>query len=222
MDRNRVDRTDLPPERERTRVHRAGGRADRTMLRRRPQPAPGRRGMPRSSSTSTTHVPPWRAGGRRIRLTALTASALLTVASCSAGHGPDANDRAIAIYSVVIRTVTQPAGGPPTTVAHAPVFVVAADTRSRLSLEVQAGIVEELHDFATIRFVDKRAEAIDETDPRKAVADRGILLTLGKIPSGSSDVNVQVQRYERAGTTASYTVSLHLSGSTWTLARLTP
>ena len=176
----------------------------------------------RSRSTSTTRVHRWAAGARGARLVArLPASAVLVLASCGVGHGSGANDRAIAIYSVVIRTVvTQPPGGRQVTVSHAPVFVVAADTHAPISLEVQAGIVDALHAFATIRFVDERSEAIDDADPHKSVVNDGILVTLGRIPTGTRVVNVDAQRYERAGASASYRIRLQRSGSRWIATRV--
>jgi hypothetical protein len=84
----------------------------------------------------------------------------------------------------VIRAVAPPAGSKTTAPLNEPVFVVAADTRSPISLDVQAGIVEMLHRFATLRFVDERSEAIDTTDPRRPVHEGGILITLGDIPPG--------------------------------------
>lgn len=106
------------------------------------------------------------------------------------------------------------------TASHAPVFVVAADTHAPISLEVQAGIVDALHGFATIRFVDERSEAIDDTDPHKSVVNDGILVTLGRIPTGARLVNVDAQRYERAGASVTYRMRLQRSGSTWTVTRV--
>lgn len=107
--------------------------------------------MARTASTSTTrlHRQPARGRGRRLAAR-LPVTVLLIVASCSTGSGPDANDRAIAIYSVVIRTVlTQPPGGQPAIRAHdTSVFVAAADTHSPISLEVQAGVADTLHNVA--------------------------------------------------------------------------
>lgn len=106
------------------------------------------------------------------------------------------------------------------TVSHAPVFVVAADTRAPISLEVQAGIVDALHGSATIRFVDERSEAIDDADPHKSVVNDGILVTLGRIPTGTRLVDVEARRYERAGGSATYRIRLQRSGSRWTVTRV--
>ena len=45
-----------------------------------------------------------------------------------------------------------------------PVFVATARPEQSISLEVQAQMVEDLHDYATLRFVDERTEAILEDD----------------------------------------------------------
>ena len=140
---------------------------------------------------------------------------VLGAAACGAGHRTAAEDRAIAIYSAVIRVVAPPEGTTPTTPLTDPVFVVAANTRSPISLEVQAGIVDVLHDFATIRFVDKRSEAIDSADPHQPVHEDGVLITLGSIPPGLANVTIEAQRYERIDVETTYQVSLHRVGTSW-------
>jgi hypothetical protein len=145
----------------------------------------------------------------------LFASMLLVVASCGADHKP-ANERAIAIYTATIRAMlTEPGGPTPTSTIRVPVFVVAADERSPISLDVQAGVVDQLHGFATIRFVDERSEAIDEADPRKRVHQDGVLIALGKIPPGHATVAIEAQRYEQAGVSTTERVLLHRTGPTW-------
>ena len=140
---------------------------------------------------------------------------VLGVAACSADHRTAADDREIAIYSTVIRVVTPPAGTTPPTPLSDPVFVVAAKTRSPISLQVQAGIVDVLHDFATIRFVDERSEAVDTADSHQPVHDGGILITLGKIPPGRTNVTIAAQRYERIDVAATYRITLRRVGTGW-------
>jgi hypothetical protein len=146
----------------------------------------------------------------------LPASMVLVAVSCGAGHGSTTDDREIAIYSAVIRAVvTQPAGQTTTTRPHLSVFVVPADERTPISLEVQAGIVDALHSYVTVRFDDKRSEAIDIHSTDKVVHQNGVLLALGRIPAGRDDVTVEVERYERAGVDRTFRVRLHRTGSTW-------
>jgi hypothetical protein len=146
---------------------------------------------------------------------ALLVAVVLGAAACGADHRTAADDREIAIYSTVIRVVAPPQGTTPTTPLSDPVFVVAADTRSPISLQVQAGIVDVLHDFATIRFVDERSEAIDTADPHQPVHEDGILITLGKIPPGRTNVTVRAQRYERIDAATTYRITLQRVGNGW-------
>jgi hypothetical protein len=140
---------------------------------------------------------------------------VLGAAACGADHRTAADDREIAIYSSVIRAVAPPAGGKPIVPLSGPVFVVAADPRSPISLQVQAGIVERLHRFATIRFVDERSEAVDTTDPRRPVHESGVLITLGDIPPGRTAVTIEGERYERIRAATTYRVRLQRVGTSW-------
>lgn len=140
---------------------------------------------------------------------------ILSIAACGADHRTAADDREIAIYSTVIRVVAPPAGTTPTTPLSDPVFVVPANTRSPISLQVQAGVVDVLHDFATIRFVDERTEAIDTADSHQPVHEGGILITLGKIPPGRTNVTVAARRYERIDVAATYRITLRRVGTGW-------
>jgi hypothetical protein len=145
----------------------------------------------------------------------LFVAVVLGVAACGADHRTAADDRAIAIYSTVIRVVAPPGGTTPSTPLSDPVFVVAADTRSPISLQVQTGIVDVLHNFATIRFVDERSEAIDSADPHQPVHQGGVLITLGKIPPGRTHVTIEAQRYERIDRATTYRISLQRVGASW-------
>jgi hypothetical protein len=131
------------------------------------------------------------------------AALALLAASCAADHPSPNEQRAIAIYSAVIRAaLAHPATTTPAAIPT--VFVIGADPRVPITLEEQAGIVQTLHDAATIRFVDKRSEAIDSSDPLQAVHENAVLLTLGTIPSGVHEVTVEVQRYEHVGAATTY------------------
>jgi hypothetical protein len=147
---------------------------------------------------------------------------VLGAAACGADHRTASDDRAIAIYSSVIRVVAPPPGTTPTTPLSEPVFVVAANTHSPISIEIQAGIVDVLHDFATIRFVDERSEAIDSADPHEPVHEGGVLITLSQIPPGRTSVTVGAQRYEQIDVTTTYRISLQRVGTSWKPVRSTP
>lgn len=143
---------------------------------------------------------------------------LTLAAACSADARSATDIRAIAIYSAAIRAAaSQPIGNPPTTTNPREIFVVGAHTS--IALSVQAGIAETLESLATIRFVDASSEAIDSTAPNKTVHGNGMLITLGDIPPGGDDVAITAQRYEGTDRTATLTIRLHRTGSTWKAVR---
>ena len=168
----------------------------------------------KESATSEIRVRCHRSLRRPVSYVALVSMLVTLAAACGAGARSAADDRAIAIYSAVIRSAaTQPIGNPATTTRPGDIFVIGA--HASIALSIQAGIADTLESLATIRFVDNSSEAIDNTDPRKAVHENGIFLTLGDIPPGRDDVTITAQRYERADRTATLTIKLHRTGSTW-------
>ena len=147
----------------------------------------------------------------------LLVPALILVAflagSCSSGEGPP-HDRTSAIAAAVVRAVVTQGTNPAE--VRAPVFVAPADPEQPISLEVQAGDVEALEDFKTLRFVDDPAEAIIEDDPGKPVVDGGILVELGPIPETGDTVVVDAKRYESEDEADDYRARVQRSGDTWT------
>jgi hypothetical protein len=166
------------------------------------------------SATSEIRVHHHTSLRRLLPYVAPVAMSITLAAACGAGTRSAADNRAIAIYSAAIRAaVTQPIGNPPTTTRSGDIFVIGA--HASIALSIQAGIADTLENLATIRFVDNSSEAIDNTDPHKAVHGNGMFLTLGDIPPASNDVTITAQRYERADRTATLTIKLHRTGSTW-------
>jgi hypothetical protein len=149
----------------------------------------------------------------------LLVSVALGSTACGADRRTASDDRAIAVYSSVIRVIAPPEGKPPTRPLSEAVFVVAANKRSPISLEVQAGIVDVLHGFATIRFVDERSEAVDATDAHEPVLEDGVVITLSKIPPGHTNVTIEAQRYERIDVATTYRISLQRVGTSWKPAK---
>jgi hypothetical protein len=143
----------------------------------------------------------------------LTATVAVVLTAC-AGAGSDTSDRRADIYAAVIRAVLADTSHPKIS-SDASVFVVAAQERSPIPLEVQADIVAELHELATIRFVDHRVEAIDDSNPHRPVKNNGLLITLGKIPSPANTVTVNASRYLNAANTIAYRVTLKRTKTQW-------
>jgi hypothetical protein len=147
------------------------------------------------------------------RTAVLAASVVALLAACSGGSST--GDRTADIYSAVIRAVLEDASHPLNVSSGTSVFVAPADARSPIPLEVQADIVEQLHQLATLRFVDERAEAIDDTSPTQTVDDGGVLVTLGRIPNGASVVTIRAERYLDATHTLVYRVTLKRVKTQW-------
>lgn len=147
------------------------------------------------------------------RTLVLTATLAVVLTACTGG-GSNTSDRRADIYSAVIRTILADTSHP-TISSDTSVFVGAAHERSPINLEVQADIVAELHELATIRFVDRRVEAIDNSKPNRPVKDNGLLITLGKIPSAANTVTVNAGRYLNATNTIAYRVTLKRTKTQW-------
>ena len=147
------------------------------------------------------------------RTLVLTATVAVVVTACTGGVS-NASERRADIYSAVIRAVLGETSHPKIS-SDTSVFVGAGRERSTINLEVQADIVDELHELATIRFVDRRVEAIDDSNPNRPVKDNGVLITLGKIPSGANTVAVNAGRYLNAVDTDAYRVTLKRTKRQW-------
>jgi hypothetical protein len=143
----------------------------------------------------------------------LTATLAVVLTAC-AGGGSNISDRRADIYSAVIRTILADTSHPKIS-SDTSVFVAAAHERSPIDLEVQADIVAELHELATIRFVDHRVEAIDDSKPNRPVKDNGVLITLGKIPSAARTVTVNAGRYLNATNAIAYRVTVKHTETHW-------
>ena len=155
-------------------------------------------------------------------LRTLTSLAAITLAVVSCGSdGADATDRDADVYVSVIRALApEPAERgrpqPPDTVGELDRVVYAGplDEEEPIPLEVQAAVVEQLVDFATVRFVDERAEAIDDRDAGAPVLEDGVLVLLGPVPAGTSP-SVDAERYVDARDASRVRVDLEATDGEW-------
>jgi hypothetical protein len=137
--------------------------------------------------------------------------AVLILGACSGGGGTTADERQAAVYAAAIRTVAvRTSGGKP---FDGPVYVVAARGHE-LGIEVQAEVVEHVDDV-TVRFVDGRDEAIEESNDDAPVLDDGLLITLGKLQGTGNRRTVLVDTYVRAGNEDRYEVTLERREGRW-------
>ena len=136
--------------------------------------------------------------------------------ACGDGQSSAADDRESMIYAATIRAVVNDDSQAQR--ADRPVFVAPLDTTKPIPLGVQAGVVDQLgedEEFASIRFVDKAAEAIDEGRLDQPVVQQGILVQIAPVASTGDDVVVRAKRYENAQEIRRYRVRVTRNGSTW-------
>jgi len=151
------------------------------------------------------------------RLTFLVATTV-AVGSCGAEGGRSV-ERGAEVYAAAIRAlVSEPPGHPDIGAEQRDRVVYAGPLGEKvdISLEVQVAVVEELEEFATIRFVDSRNEAIDDDEQGKPVREDGVLLLLGRIPDGRSP-SVEATRYVDVDRDARFRLTVERSGETWTV-----
>lgn len=141
----------------------------------------------------------------------------LAVASCD---DDDAEPRAYTAeaYAAVIQAIAPDPPGDPVEELDRVVFVGPIDEDVKISLGVQASVVEDLEEFATIRFVDDKKEAIggDETEP---VMDDGVLVLLGKVSPGNSPT-VRAERYVDVDDVARFRVTVRGSDDMWNVVEI--
>lgn len=147
----------------------------------------------------------------------------LAVSSCGSGD-PSEHEREANIYAAVIQALApdEPADpGAETEKLDRVIYAGPLDEEHAISLEVQAAVVEMLDDFATIRFVDEKAEAIDDTTDAEPVLDDGVLMLLGAVPTGPSP-SVDAERYVDLDQDENFRISLERSDNEWSIVNLDP
>lgn len=154
------------------------------------------------------------------RLTFLVATTV-AVGSCGAEDGQSV-ERGAQVYAAVIRAlVSEPPGHPDTGAEQRDRIVYAGPLGENvdISLEVQVAVVDRLEEFATIRFVDDRNEAIDDDEQGEPVREDGVLLLLGRIPDGRSP-SFEAARYIDVDAATRFRVTAERSRGKWKVANL--
>jgi hypothetical protein len=142
---------------------------------------------PRATARAPRHA--WVGGATRVAALALAASALL--AACG-GDGADAgtDDHDVPeVYISVIRALAPSGAGMPK------VVFIEALPGTKLSLEDQATVVQAFGDGTDIRFVDERAEAVDDKAPQARVRRDGVLLQMHPVEEHDRTLTVKATRY---------------------------
>lgn len=141
---------------------------------------------------------------------------ILVALASGCGDGPAGDEREVGIYSAAIRWLVDQGGGDEGgTVFEETVYVEAVGDED-IPLSVQAAVVARLEDFARVRFIDARDEAIDTAEPGDPVRGGGLLIGLGPVrPRDGSPVRLYADRYAKAEHEVAYDLSLEPAGDRW-------
>jgi hypothetical protein len=153
-----------------------------------------------------------------LRRFAFPLATALAVGSCGS-DATQATERDADIYGAVIRTLAPESPGAETDELDRVVYAGPLDDQVEISLEVQVAVIDELDEFATIRFVDSRDEAIEEDEPGEPVLEDGVLMLLSAIPSGSAP-SVDAERYVDDDEAARYRATLERSEGVWKVVKV--
>lgn len=147
----------------------------------------------------------------------------LAAGACSTGSSED--ERAAAVYVAVIRAVADEGPGDfePDDGYDDRVVYAGPLGEATIPLAVQEIVVNDLRDadFATIRFVDDRDEAVRSDRTDEPVLEDGVLVLVDEVPDGDS-LELTAERYLDADTIADFTVHTVADDDEWVVAQLEP
>jgi hypothetical protein len=84
-----------------------------------------------------------------------------------------------------------------------------------VDLAVQAEVVASTTEWATVRFIDSRDEAIEWIDEVPQIRNEGLLVRLGPVPERGRQVSVPVDRWSDATTFERWSFTVVQRESTW-------
>jgi hypothetical protein len=151
---------------------------------------------------------------------ALVASAAASCVDDEPGAGQDPTQRLVEIYSVA---VTEIADDAPTAAPEEGgedkkrnVYLRASD-ETEITAEVQVGVVNDLDEWANVRFIDDMEEAVDLEADGAPVRDDGILIGLGEVSEGEVSAMLTADRYVSDSSIVVYEVALQRRSGEWTV-----
>jgi hypothetical protein len=157
-------------------------------------------------------------GSARAMQRAAAASAIsMILVACSAGaDNPRAGDgREAAVYESVLAWMLDEEPQRSSDERTGWTMYVESRYEEPIAVGVQALVVEALDDRVVVRFIDERAEAVEEDDEWQPVRDNGILVGLGGVPPEGDTVNVYVDRYRDIDDVDAFDIAVRRRGDTW-------
>ncbi|HEX5097084.1 MAG TPA: hypothetical protein VFX21_13750 [Acidimicrobiia bacterium] len=144
-----------------------------------------------------------------------TLGGALLFGACS--DSSPSGDREAKIVAAAIRALVLPTNDE--TKVTRTVFVGAPEQPGRVSLDLQADVLNELDEFESLRFVDARAEAIEDDLSRRVHGD-GVYLEIGPVPETGSRIVVPALHYLDRNHQSRLRLHMARSGSTWSVTSI--
>ena len=148
----------------------------------------------------------------RTLLFAAVVLVVLVVTACSDGSTATPEARASAVYAEIVRWFARAN----TDAEPLPVFIEPRGAGATIGLDVQAELIKDVQDVATVRFIDSRDEAlVTNDDGTVVVAGGGVLLRLAPVVEEGSKVRIEVDVHEHDEQFRTEQFDLGLVGTRW-------
>ena len=150
-------------------------------------------------------------GATRTRSVVTTVGLLVVVATAGCGRQETVNAadlRQADVYAAIIESMVERPNDP-----VAPTIYVEGLDGAQIPVEVQAKVIAATDGKATVRFIDDRNEAIDNSAPGAPVKPDAMLVALGPVPR-TSPTRVAVAHYLAADnvTVLEFTATVNSAG----------
>lgn len=166
---------------------------------------------------------------------------LLAASACAddaPSAGEDPNERLVGIYSATVTEIVGQSDAPSAGADESgddedgddgergsgsgdegkmlTVFLQAHED-NQIDAEVQVGVVNELDDWANVRFIDELEEAVDEGADGGPVRDEGVLIGLGPVADGAVTTSLIADQYVSSTETIVFEVDLRRRSGEWSV-----
>ena len=159
-----------------------------------------------------------RASSPRWRRATVACVVLGVVVSACGGSDDDADDHDTpGVYEAVIRSVAPGDAG-----TMPKIVFVETSPGTKLSLEDQAAVVKTFDDDTTVRFIDQRNEAVDDSQPQSRVRRDGVLLKMSPAQITDTGVSVKTTRYVTRDDQRTMCLELEETAKVWVVSSSRP
>ena len=152
--------------------------------------------------------------------------ALLVAAACtsSPANGTSSLSEPAAYVTAIRWYVDTEIGTSATPATGALVLYVAPADGKAISVQAQASVVVDLADMkdrVVVRFTDGRDDALNLDVENQPVKNKGVLLLVGPVATGSSPIDVKVGVYRDANDVSSFVMKIVAKGDTFEVTSVT-